>query len=110
MKAFHFQTGDEDETKVSTIPERDLYLAVFNTAIHDVLYGKGVTRAKAVAWFMGAEAPITFEEVKSLFKFTESRHQKLKNYINGQKLEKRISFKRKYFHGAGWTNQSKSRL
>lgn len=91
-----YEVGDEDEAYASLVPERNLYLAVFITAVSDVVAGEGSQRQLAVDWFKGAPGHITFAQVLSLFKFSASRLRKLDEMIGGGLIPKKAIVRRRY--------------
>lgn len=82
---FPFSWLDEDNDFACTTPERRLYLVVFLSAFNDLIAGTGHIKEMAVLWFKGEidNAPITYQDVLSIFNFKASRTAAIEACVNG---------------------------
>lgn len=65
------------------VPEKKLYLAVLEMAIRDLRSKRPDRRNGAREWFMGREAPVTFQDVLDILNLKQRHFDKLKEWIKG---------------------------
>jgi hypothetical protein len=92
----YFEYFDEDDSFSNVTAERQLFLAVFATAIVDLVGSCKSARKEARSWFTnGDTGAITFNQIKSMFKFKESRLKLLDDLLH-ERIKLKRTFRRKY--------------
>ncbi len=86
--------GDEESASYYIAPERELYLAVFASAVTDLLGSNLRLKLRAIDWFRGDEGSITFNEIKEMFNFTKVRLTRLYELIDEEKPLREGRFRR----------------